>query len=84
MQTIFAALLLRKKNSKSKADIVLIIWLLVMGAEMLYSLLNLTVCSWLPDLIIIPLLYGPFLLLYTRQLLSVNNVYTHKFLVHSI
>lgn len=84
VQTIFAALLINKKPKKSIADIVLIIWLCVMGVEMAYSLLNITLITRLPDLIIIPLTYGPFLYLYTQQLLSVKPIFKPKFLLHFI
>lgn len=69
-QAWFAALLLYRKPGKGAADRLLIIWLLVIGLEMLYSLLNLRWFAFLPDLIIIPLSYGPFLFFYTRLLIS--------------
>lgn len=84
VQTIFAALLISKKAQKSKADIVLIVWLLAMGVEMLYSLLNLTVWENLPDLIIIPLSYGPFLFFYTKKLLAKKEVSIVQYGIHSI
>lgn len=49
------------------ADKILIVWLMVIGVEMVYSLLNLTFIKQLPDFIIIPFTYGPFLLLYTQS-----------------
>jgi AraC-like DNA-binding protein len=58
------------------------VWLLVIGVEMLYSLLNLSYFTWLPDLIIIPLCYGPFLLFYTKLLISRNPKFPSKFLPH--
>lgn len=71
IQAVFAALLIFKKPNKSWADRLLVVWVLLVGVEMLYSLLNLTLVKGLPDIIIIPFAYGPFLYFYT--LLQVNR-----------
>lgn len=84
VQAFFAALLISKKESKSQADFILIIWLSVIGLEMVYSLLNLTIAKALPDLIVLPLTYGPFLYLYTKQLISNDSRVKPTFLLHFI
>lgn len=68
VQAWFAALLLWKKKEISNADKVLSYWLIITGFELLISLLNLCVCEWLPDLIIVPFSYGPLLYFYTLLL----------------
>jgi hypothetical protein len=82
VQALFAALLVLRKPSKSIAHRVLAIWLMVIGLEMFYSLLNYSYYTWLPDLIIIPLSYGPFLYFYTQLLTSRNPEFPKQFLLH--
>jgi AraC-like DNA-binding protein len=82
VQAWFAALLIYRKPSKGTADKLLIIWLLAIGVEMLYSLLNLKYLVFLPDLIILPLSYGPFLLFYTRLLVSKQDFFLPKIYLH--
>lgn len=82
IQACFAALLVYRKPNKGAADKLLVIWLIVIGIEMLYSLLNAKYLTWLPDLIIIPLSYGPFLFFYTKILTSkktvtIRNIHRH-------
>ena len=82
IQAWFAALLVYRKPNKGAADRLLVIWLIVIGIEMLYSLLNAKYLTWLPDLIIIPLSYGPFLFFYTKLLTSkkpttLRNIHRH-------
>lgn len=81
-QAWFAALLVYRKPNKGAADILLIVWLLVIGLEMLYSLINLKYFTWLPDLIIIPFSYGPFLYFYTKLLISRRPNFPKNFYVH--
>jgi len=82
IQAWFAALLVYRKPNKGAADKLLVIWLIVIGIEMLYSLLNAKYLTQLPDLIIIPLSYGPFLFFYTKLLTSkktvtISNIHRH-------
>ncbi|MEW5845932.1 MAG: AraC family transcriptional regulator [Bacteroidota bacterium] len=82
IQAWFAALLVYRKPNKGSADRLLVVWLIVIGIEMLYSLLNAKYLTWLPDLIIIPLSYGPFLFFYTKLLTSkkpttLRNIHRH-------
>lgn len=82
IQAWFAALLVYRKPNKGAADRLLVIWLIVIGIEMLYSLLNAKYLTWLPDLIIIPFSYGPFLYFYTKLLTSkkpitLRNIHWH-------
>ncbi|MFP4557367.1 MAG: helix-turn-helix domain-containing protein [Bacteroidales bacterium] len=81
-QAWFAALLVYRKPNKGSADNLLIVWLLVIGLEMLYSLLNLKYATWLPDLIIIPFSYGPFLYYYTKLLISKKPSFPKRIFVH--
>ncbi len=82
VQALFAALLVLRKPNKSIADRLLAIWLMVIGLEMFYSLLNYSYYTWLPDLIIIPLTYGPFLYFYTKLLTSRNPVFPRALALH--
>lgn len=82
VQAWFAALLVWRKPNKGSADKLLVVWLLVIGVEMLYSLVNLEYAVWLPDLIIIPFSYGPFLLFYTKLLISKKSVFPKNFVLH--
>lgn len=82
VQALFAALLVLRKPNKSIADRLLTIWLMVIGLEMFYSLLNYSYYTWLPDLIIIPLSYGPFLYFYTQLLTSRNPKFPNQLLLH--
>lgn len=84
VQAFFAALVVRKKSKKSQADTILFIWLIAIGFEMLYSLLNLTVWNNLPDLIVIPFTYGPFLYFYTYSLISNEKVHIISHFKHFI
>jgi len=82
IQAWFAALLVYRKPNKGAADNLLIVWLFVIGFEMLYSLINAVYLKWLPDLIIIPFSYGPFLYFYTKLLISkkptkLSNIHIH-------
>lgn len=82
VQAWFAALLVSRKPNKGSADKMLIIWLLVIGVEMIYSVVNLEYLKWLPDLIIIPFSYGPFLLFYSKLLISKKSVFPKNFVLH--
>ncbi|HOP05123.1 MAG TPA: AraC family transcriptional regulator [Tenuifilaceae bacterium] len=82
VQAWFAALLLFRKPNKGTPDKLLIVWLLIIGVEMLYSLLNLKYFTHLPDLIIIPLCYGPFLLFYATSLISKQSDFEIKSYLH--
>ncbi len=83
-QAWFAALLVFRKPNKGVADKLLVLWLLIIGFEMLYSLLNLQYLSWLPDLIIIPFSYGPFLYFYTKLLISKKPKVPKNFFLHLV
>ncbi len=84
IQAWFAALLVYRKPNKGAADKLLVVWLVIIGFEMLYSLLNATYFTWLPDLIIIPFSYGPFLYFYTKLLISKKPVKLNKIHLHLI
>lgn len=84
IQAWFAALLVNRKPQKGPSDFVLIVWLLIIGGEMLISLLNLRLLVSLPDLIIVPLLYGPLLFVYTYVLVSKENEFPKKYFLHFI
>jgi AraC-like DNA-binding protein len=84
IQAWFAALLVYRKPNKGIADNLLLIWLVVIGFEMLYSLLNANFLPWLPDLIIIPFSYGPFLYFYTKLLISKKPKLPRRIAIHSL
>jgi AraC-like DNA-binding protein len=84
VQAWFAALLVYRKPNKGAADNLLMVWLTIIGLEMLYSLLNLQYFNWLPDLIIIPLSYGPFLYFYAKLLVSKKPILPKSFHLHLI
>lgn len=72
VQAFFAALLFVRKPKMTIADKVLVCWLIVIGVDMVYSLLNLTIWRELPDMIILPLTYGPFMWFYMNNLFTKN------------
>ncbi len=84
VQAFFAAILVSKKKRLNNADLILIIWLTVIGFEMAYSLLNLTLLPDLPDLIIIPFTYGPFLYFYALSIITDKPFSYKKNWIHFI
>lgn len=83
-QAFFVALLVGRKERKTCADKILIVWLSVIGIEMFYSLLNLTLLPGLPDLIIIPFAYGPFLYLYAQAIITDHTFSFKKYYLHFV
>lgn len=79
--TFFLSVILLSKNNKSKADIVLAIWLLFIGIHLAYYHAFLTTALYKYPYLLgfnfpIPLLHGPFLYLYVKTLIS--NRFNYK------
>jgi len=84
VQTIFSILLISKSKDLSKADYLLILFIIFMGLEFSYSLANSTVFPQLPDFIIIPFMFGPLLYLYTSVLVNRKFKFDYSTLLHAI
>lgn len=83
-QTLFAALIIALKTNRSKADIVLAFWLFSIALELTHSLLNFFHFRALPDLVIFPFCYGPFIYLYTLFLVKPKQRFEPKLYLHFI
>jgi len=87
--TIFLAVLLTGKKNKSPADIILIVWLIVMAFHLFLFYLFITKAIYnYPALMGVhlpyPLLHGPFLLLYTLALTVQRPGFKPLWLIHFI
>ncbi|MCG8699127.1 MAG: hypothetical protein MI922_13825, partial [Bacteroidales bacterium] len=83
-QALFSILLIGKKRELIIADKVLMILLVVLGAEFVYSLLNFEYIPEIPDFIIFPFLVGPLLYLYAYLLSSEDRKLPPRFYYHFI
>lgn len=81
-QTLFAAFIIALKTNRSRADIVLAFWLFSIALELTHSLLNFFHVPRLPDLVIFPFCYGPFIFLYTQFMVKPNQKFTRKQFIH--
>jgi AraC-like DNA-binding protein len=82
VQTIFSLLLISKSKELTKADYILLLFIVFMGLEFLYSLANDTFFPQLPDFIIIPFTFGPLLFLYTSILIKGKLEVGKDILIH--
>ena len=80
-QTIFAGILIALKKPRMMANQTLAAWLFMIGIEMVIVLINQNLID-LYHIKIIPFVYGPLLLLYTKLLTSESPVFNVKFLWH--
>jgi AraC-like DNA-binding protein len=72
-QSIFGGLVIATRRPQSIADRILATWLFIIGLEMILALVKLTWLEHLPyeiPFLVVPFLYGPFLFLYVRTLIS--------------
>ena len=72
-QSIFGGLVIATRRPQSLADRYLSAWLFLIGLEMILALLQLTWLDHLPyqiPFLVVPFVYGPFLYLYVRTLIS--------------
>ena len=82
-QTLFAGLLISLKKPRMLANQVLAAWLFIIGIEMIVVLIDETLVDLYP-IKIIPFVYGPLLLLYTKLLTSEKQVLSKGYLWHFI
>ncbi len=72
-QSIFGGLVIATRRPQTLADRYLSAWLFLIGVEMILALLQLTWLDHLPyqiPFLVVPFVYGPFLYLYVRTLIT--------------
>jgi len=85
----FLSLLLLSKKGKTHADNILVIWLLLIGVHLLLFYLNFSNVSYNYPFLLgleipLPLIHGPFLVLYTSSLTNQLNLKKKLLLLHFI
>jgi AraC-like DNA-binding protein len=86
-QSIFGGLVIATRRPQSIADRILSAWLFIIALEMILALVKLTWLEHLPyeiPFLVVPFLYGPFLFLYVRTLISENPRWSWWDIVHFI
>jgi AraC-like DNA-binding protein len=80
-QTLFSGILIAAKKPRTIANQILAAWLLIICAEMILMLINVTLFELYP-VKILPYTYGPLLLLYAKWMTSENPRFNLRYLWH--
>ena len=80
-QTLFSGILIAAKKPRTIANQILAAWLLIICAEMILMLINVTLFELYP-VKILPYTYGPLLLLYAKWMTSENPRFNLRYLRH--
>lgn len=84
-QSIFGGLVIATRKPQTPSDRFLASWLFIIALEMILALVKLTWLEHLPyeiPFLVIPLVYGPFLYLYVRTLISPDPKWQWSDLAH--
>lgn len=85
--TFFLVLILASKKAKSRADVVLLLWLIVTGFHLLLFYLQITKINLQYPFLLgleipIPFLHAPFLYLYIKELTNLKAKSDERYIVH--
>jgi len=81
VQTLFSGILIAAKKPRILANQVLAAWLLIICAEMILMLINVTLFELYP-VKILPYIYGPLLLLYAKWMTTEHPRFNPRYLWH--
>ncbi|MFA6128560.1 MAG: helix-turn-helix transcriptional regulator [Bacteroidales bacterium] len=84
-QSLFAGIIIATRRPQILSDRYLAAWLFIIALEMILAMLKLTWLEHLPyeiPFLVIPLVYGPFLFLYVRTLISEEPIWTWTDMAH--
>ncbi len=86
-QSFFAGIVIATRKPQILSDRYLATWLFIIAIEMILALVKLTWLDYLPyeiPFLVIPLVYGPFLYLYVKTLISQEPRFQLKDMVHFV
>jgi AraC-like DNA-binding protein len=86
-QSLFAGIVIATRKPQILSDRYLASWLFIIAVEMILALVKLTWLDYLPyeiPFLVIPLVYGPFLYLYVKTLITEEPKFQLRDMVHFV